>query len=408
MLSPHRASDAIPARKVWQESTRKPLTDEAIGKWRDESGAVGGCALRDRVSPQDGALRLRSRRRRLCIAAPHLPVPRDAPADEGEPMEAQRRDRRRRRSEPNPVAARLTSVQRPSGTGRPSRSSRLRPLGDPDCVFTTAVGASVEPAVLGHDLEPGLGDQLTPALGSSQASARVVSPAGPRTASVRTRRSRSQSARSQMPGSRSSQRPCVSSMSSSPGAKTSNTKRPPGTRSRGLRGRAKPVPVGGQCREGANGDVEPRARLQAGRRGLPAAGRRGARLLRPRRGGDRPPACRARSRRRSPGYPPAPKARPRARFPRRARRPARPPSGPPRRRSRRPRRRFGSTRRRAPRSRRIRSGRGALGRGLEVRQAFLQLVWSVLAIRARRSRTGRPAQDSSETTCVPFPRGSSR
>ena len=38
--------------------------------------------------------------------------------------------------------------------------------------------------------------------------------------------SSSQSARSQMPGSRSSQRPCVSAMSSAPGAKTSKTKRP--------------------------------------------------------------------------------------------------------------------------------------------------------------------------------------
>ena len=40
--------------------------------------------------------------------------------------------------------------------------------------------------------------------------------------------SSSQSARSQIPGSRSSQRPCVSAMSSAPGAKTSKTSRPSG------------------------------------------------------------------------------------------------------------------------------------------------------------------------------------
>jgi len=56
----------------------------------------------------------------------------------------------------------------------------------------------------------------------------VEVPAWPRTDSVRVCAARSQSARSSIPGSRSIQRPCVSSMSSREGVKTSKTIRPSG------------------------------------------------------------------------------------------------------------------------------------------------------------------------------------
>ena len=61
-----------------------------------------------------------------------------------------------------------------------------------------------------------------------QESAIVAAPEGPRTERVSVRALSSQSARSKMPGSRSSQRPWVSAMSSGLGAKTSKTSRPPG------------------------------------------------------------------------------------------------------------------------------------------------------------------------------------
>ena len=64
--------------------------------------------------------------------------------------------------------------------------------------------------------------------GSTHQSVIVDAPCGPRTDSVSVCASRSQSARSSMPGSRSIQRPCVSSMSSWDGVKTSKTSRPPG------------------------------------------------------------------------------------------------------------------------------------------------------------------------------------
>ena len=68
--------------------------------------------------------------------------------------------------------------------------------------------------------------------GESQASTIVAAPSIPRTDSVSVRALRSHSARSQIPGSRSSQRRCVCSMSSSSGSKTSKASRPPGRSSR--------------------------------------------------------------------------------------------------------------------------------------------------------------------------------
>ena len=65
----------------------------------------------------------------------------------------------------------------------------------------------------------------------------------------------SQSARSQMPGSRSTQRPCVSAMSSAPGVKTSKTKRPPGARCFAHRAQGgAPVGVGLHVEERAERD----------------------------------------------------------------------------------------------------------------------------------------------------------
>lgn len=112
MLSPHRASDAIPARKLWQESTRKPLTAEAIARWRDElepwEVALCETVLRRRMArygyEASGAGRASPRHiSRYVLMLLRMKASR---------WRAQRRDRRRRRSEPNPVAARLTSAQR--------------------------------------------------------------------------------------------------------------------------------------------------------------------------------------------------------------------------------------------------------------------------------------------------------
>ena len=194
-------------------------------------------------------------------------------------------------------------------------------------------------------------------------------------------------------------------MSSSPGAKTSNDAAAR-TRSCGLRERRS------RSRSAASAGRRERRRHELHALGYRRVGEvsqpqvdEGARLLPPRRGGDRPPACRRgvdadhpdTRLRQSIGHAPGSHAelddRP-ARF------------RPPRRRSRRPRRRFGSTRRRAPRSRRIRPGRGASAAALR-RQAFLQArlsVWPSVRVGAAREY----AQDPSETTCVPFPRGSSR
>ena len=86
MLSPHRESDAIPARKVWQESARKPLTDEAIGKWRDElepwEVALCETVLRRKMARYGYEPQARAVHRRATS-----PVPPGAREDEGEPME---------------------------------------------------------------------------------------------------------------------------------------------------------------------------------------------------------------------------------------------------------------------------------------------------------------------------------
>ena len=127
-----------------------------------------------------------------------------------------------------------------SGQGALVRAGRVSvpgtwtwPLGtsrEPDRVLAAVVRAQVEPAVAGDDLEPGGLEEGAPLLVREPGEAAGTSPSpGRARCRVRTRRSRSQSASSQMPGSRSSQRPCVSSTSSTLGAKTSKTKRPPGS-----------------------------------------------------------------------------------------------------------------------------------------------------------------------------------
>ena len=144
-----------------------------------------------------------------------------------------------------------------------------------------------------------------------------------------------------MPGSRSSQRSCVSSMSSRLGVNTSKTRRPPG-RSRSCGRGERLDAVVSVCRWSSerNGQSRARrARSPAAGGSRPRAGRAAPRRpARPRAARDAR-ACRPRSRRRSRGRP---RRRSRARCGRcrcRARRSGPRPSAPPRRRSRRPRRR---------------------------------------------------------------------
>lgn len=114
MLTPYRVSDAIPARKRWQDNTRKPFTTEALEKWRDELDPWE-LALCETV------LRRGMRRYGYELSGAGLPpVKRLAGyARVYWRMKAiryrqHRRDRERRSREPNPVAARLTSAQRAS------------------------------------------------------------------------------------------------------------------------------------------------------------------------------------------------------------------------------------------------------------------------------------------------------
>src|SRR5438445_113046 len=90
--------------------------------------------------------------------------------------------------------------------------------------------------------------------GSSQASCIVVCALSSRTESVSVRARSSQLARSKIPGSRSSQRPCVSSMSPRDGVKTSKTKRPPGaSRRRAARTARRRSPSVRRCGSERNG-----------------------------------------------------------------------------------------------------------------------------------------------------------
>ena len=234
-------------------------------------------------------------------------------------------------------------------------------------------------------------------------------PAGPRTESVSVCAARSQSARSSMPGSRSIQRPCVSSMSSRDGVKTSKTRRPPGrSSSRAARERLEPLVVVAQVEIGAERTRHERDALVDRRPAQVAEPQveplRDAGLPRPL-GADREHPggrvdadhVRAGQRGRN-GDPPGAR--------RRARRPRRPRPAPRRRRTRRPRRRSRSTGRRAARSGRRRSG---LPRDVDELE---RLVRERLARRsrrtaprprARRRRSARPTRTSSPTRC-----GSSR
>ena len=136
------------------------------------------------------------------------------------------------------------------------------------------VRAAVEPAVARLDLEAGAARAAcaTPRARARRAHRRLArrAPHGER---ERRRRS-SQSARSKIPGSRSIQRPCVSSTSSVLGAKTSKTKRPPGQQSRvaAARARVEALGVGLQVEERAEraGDERRRAPSTGGSRRSPS------------------------------------------------------------------------------------------------------------------------------------------
>ena len=122
------------------------------------------------------------------------------------------------------------------------RSSSAR---DPDGVLAAGVRPPVEPAVARRRprSRPRRAARASAPARATTASSSTRPPGRARTASA-SARSRSQSARSSMPGSRSIQRPCVSSMSSRDGAKTSKTSRPPGrSSSRAARERLEPLLV---------------------------------------------------------------------------------------------------------------------------------------------------------------------
>ena len=234
---------------------------------------------------------------------------------------------------------------------------------DPDRVLAAAPGRAVEPAVERLDDEALVRQQLDATRATeSQASDISDSPPSPRTRRISVRAASSQSARSKIPGSRSSQRPCVSAMSSAPGVKTSNTKRPSRARAarRTARSAARRSSSVSMCSSERNGQMTsgngPLDRRVAHVAEAQVDERSDARRARPARARRR--ASPPRSRRRSPAMP---ADGDRHRDPAGADaelddRPAGAPA-PPRRRSRRPRRRSATTGRRGGRSCRRRTRR---------------------------------------------------
>ena len=145
----------------------------------------------------------------------------DAVPQPDEPVvERDEQERRRRRARRRCTMTQITA-----------RRTLADGAGDEDHVLLAVVRPSVEPAVHGLDGEAGLVEEPKPLGRREPVQAERSSrrrPSGPRArASARPRPSRR--AR-RCPGSRSSQSPFVSSMSSRLGAKTSKTKRPSGSR----------------------------------------------------------------------------------------------------------------------------------------------------------------------------------
>ena len=106
-----------------------------------------------------------------------------------------------------------------------------RSVADEDHVLVAVVRAEVEPAVERIHDEPRLAEEAEPLRRREPVQAEGRGDVRRAHDSESVRLVSSQSARSKIPGSRSSQRPPVSSMSSRLGAKTSKTKRPPGSSS---------------------------------------------------------------------------------------------------------------------------------------------------------------------------------
>ena len=161
----------------------------------------------------------------------------------------------------------ITPLDSTSGSRRWQRRAAPRAAGDQIMSSLARRTAGGRTSRRGLDVEARLVEQAPP-LGRARASARLerrrrVSPSARTACSVRV--ASSQSARSKIPGSRSSQRPCVSSMSSRLGAKTSKTKRPPGSSSaaRGAQ-RAELLGLVCMCRSERNGQMTSGTRSATG------------------------------------------------------------------------------------------------------------------------------------------------